>query len=112
MKVDFLEKQWLPIGLSAQDYFSGVTSLVKEVGYAERLTTPCTPPSGPAGTASLSIRRRSHSSKTTGGLPNIPMVYRHLLTSSVHFRPTPVSTLISSSDRRDCACVSFTDLQI
>jgi hypothetical protein len=31
MKVDFLEKQLLPIGLLAQDSFNGVAALVKEV---------------------------------------------------------------------------------
>jgi len=31
MKVDFLEKQLLPIGLLAQNSFSGVAALVKEV---------------------------------------------------------------------------------
>jgi hypothetical protein len=31
MKVDFLEKQLVPIGLLAQDSFSGVAALVKEV---------------------------------------------------------------------------------
>jgi len=31
MKVDFLEKQLLPIGLLAQDSFGGVAALVKEV---------------------------------------------------------------------------------
>jgi hypothetical protein len=35
MKVDFLQKQLLPIGLLAQDSFSGVAALVKEVFYGD-----------------------------------------------------------------------------
>ena len=31
MKVDFLEKQFLPIGMLAQDSFGGVAALVQEV---------------------------------------------------------------------------------